>query len=123
MMKSFWIEWHHELRRHAGDERLPPDLRVRLRERAQRALARSTRAMPPPFPRRGLRDAAPVRLSPGLHAAAVDAAKATGIDLRARFVVFDVRRHPAALVPAIDWLARQGYAVVRIGDVLDAIRR
>lgn len=121
--QSFWREWHHELRRHAGDERLPPDLRVHLRERAQRALARSTSALPAPFPRRQLRDAAPVVLPPDLRDAAVRAATAVGLDLQTRFVAFDVRRNPAAIVPAIDWLLTQGYTVVRIGEIFDPIRR
>ena len=120
--QSFWLEWHHELRRHAGDERLPPDLRVHLRERAQRALGRSTSVLPAPFPRRQLRDAAPALLPLELRDAAVRAATALGLDLQTRFVAFDVRRNPAAIVPAIDWLVNQGYAVVRIGTT-DPIRR
>jgi putative glycosyltransferase (TIGR04372 family) len=120
--QALWLEWHHELRRHAGDERLPPDLRVHLRERAQRALARLTSAMPAPFPRRQLRDAAPVLLPPELRDTAVKAAATSGVDLHARFVAFDVRRNPAAIVPAIDWLVNQGYAVLGIG-ASDPIRR
>jgi len=121
--QSFWLEWHHELRRHAGDERLPPDLRVHLRERAQRVLARSAAAMPAPVRRRQLRDAAPVVLRPDLRDAALHAAAAVGVDLQTRCVAFDVRRNPAAIVPAIDWLVTQGYTVLRIGDVSDPIRR
>jgi putative glycosyltransferase (TIGR04372 family) len=117
------LEWHHELRRHAGDERLPPDLRVHLRERAQRALARLTAAMPTPVPRRQLRDAAPVLLAPELRDVAVSAAAALGVDLQTRFVAVAVRRNPAAIVSAIDWLVTQGYTVLRIGDVSDPIRR
>jgi len=120
--QALWLEWHHELRRHAGDERLPPDLRVHLRARAQRALARLTSAMPAPFPRRQLRDAAPVLLPPELRDTAVKAAATSGVDLHARFVAFDVRRNPAAIVPAIDWLVSQGYAVLGIG-ASDPIRR
>ena len=120
---GFWLEWHHELRRHAGDERLPPDLRVHLRERAQRALGRSTSALPAPFPRRQLRDAAPVLLPPELRDAAVRAATVLGLDLHTRFVAFDVRRNPASIVPAIDWLLTRGYTVLRIGDVSDPIHR
>jgi hypothetical protein len=120
--QAFWLEWHHELRRHAGDDRLPPDLRVHLRERAQRALARLTSAMPAPFPRRQLRDAAPVLLPPALRDTAVTAAATSGVDLHTRFVAFDVRRNTAAIVPAIDWLVNQGHPVLRIG-ASDPIRR
>jgi len=42
-----------------------------------------------------------------------------GIDVDARLVVFDVRRHPAALAPAIDWLVSQGYSIVRVGHISD----
>jgi hypothetical protein len=38
---SFWREWHRELRRHAGDERLPYSIRARLRTAADRALERA----------------------------------------------------------------------------------
>jgi hypothetical protein len=38
--RSLRREWYRELRRHAGDASLPAPLRVRLRERAQRGLAR-----------------------------------------------------------------------------------
>jgi putative glycosyltransferase (TIGR04372 family) len=96
---------------------------VHLRERAQRALARSTGAMPAPFPRRQLRDAAPVLLGPELRDEAITAAATAGVDVQTRFVAFDVRRNPAAIVPAIDWLVTQGYTVIRIGDVSGPIRR
>ena len=36
-----WLEWGKELRRHAGNERLPWALRSRLREQARRAFARA----------------------------------------------------------------------------------
>jgi hypothetical protein len=39
---GFWLEWGKEIRRHAGNERLPWTLRTRLREHARRAVARST---------------------------------------------------------------------------------
>jgi hypothetical protein len=39
--QGFWLEWARELRRQAGDTRLPLDLRARLREWARRAAARA----------------------------------------------------------------------------------
>jgi hypothetical protein len=60
---GFWLEWGKEIRRHAGNERLPWALRTRLREQARRALARTAgdeRAdgdtAPSPPARRGLDD-------------------------------------------------------------------
>src|ERR1044071_3330180 len=117
--RSFWLEWHHELRRHAGDERLPPDLRTRLRERAQRALCKAAPPMPEPFPRRQLRDAAPVLLPPEMRERAMREAAALRLDVQARFVAIDVRRNPAAIGPALEWLASAGYAIVRMGHIAD----
>jgi len=77
--------------------------------------------MPAPFPRRQLRDAAPLLLSAELRDRAARAAAALPFDLPARFVAFDVRRNPAALAPAIDWLLTQGYSIVRIGHTEDAM--
>jgi putative glycosyltransferase (TIGR04372 family) len=64
-----------------------------------------------------------VLLPSDLHARASDAAAALGIDVHARVVVFDVRRNPAALVPAIDWLVSRDYRVIRIGGLSDPMRR
>jgi hypothetical protein len=99
---SFWLEWHRELRRHVGNERLPIDLRGRLRAMAQRALERSRQdAAPTPFPRLQLRERTPVdrrlRLDPP-------------------FVATDIRGRGAALREALAWLEARGYDVVRLGQ-------
>lgn len=112
---AFWWEWHRELRRQAGDERLPPDVRVRVRERAQRALARSMAAKPAPtpFPRRALRE--PVR--PASPAAAEEVRRAletAGVASGRPVVVTASGRRPDLLHAATAWLAAEGYEIARL---------
>jgi putative glycosyltransferase (TIGR04372 family) len=120
---SFWREWYRELRRHAGDERLPLDWRVRLRESARQALARSTSAPAAAgrLPRRLLRPRLPSSLHPAVEASAMSAAAAAGLDLSPPLVVFDVRRRPDTCAAAIEWLIAQGYTVIRTGPSTDPI--
>jgi hypothetical protein len=114
---SFWLEWHKELRRHIGDERLPVDLRGRMRDSAHRSLIRSNdwHRTVPPFPRRWLREKTPISLPPALVAEAAASAKAAGIDPDRPWVAMEIRRRPEVFADAIAWLERQGYAVVPIG--------
>ena len=122
---AFWLEWQRELRRHAGDERLPFDLRTRLRHRAERALAQSRAAAPVvrSLPRRVLR--APVRtaLPPGMLASASRAARDAGVETGRPLVVIEVLRAFDAWEPAVSWLVREGYEVVRVGRATEPIRR
>jgi hypothetical protein len=113
---SWWREWHHELRRHAGNDRLPAALRVGLRERARRALARATAAgAEPPYPRRWLRDQPAVAL-PASWRAGASAARAAGIPGDRPIVALEATRRPQVLTGAIEWLISMGYVVVRVGD-------
>jgi hypothetical protein len=118
---AFWWEWHRELRRQAGDERLPPDVRVRVRESAQRALARSTAARPAvaPFPRRALRDHAASVLSPSERDEARGVVKAPGLTGERPFVAIQPGRRPDLLDAAARWLVGEGYEVARIGAAPD----
>jgi hypothetical protein len=116
---AFWREWHRELRRHAGDERLPIDLRGRLRGSAHRAHARSERAAQPGeeirFPRHLLRHRVRVQLPAELRARAAAAVEAAGLDTARPFVVVDTSAKRATLGPALELLASRGRGVVRLG--------
>src|SRR5688572_30153675 len=67
---SFWTETYRELRRQAGDERLPSDVRRWLRAAAQRSLDRSARAerhATMPFQRRSLHRGRAIVLPDGVE--------------------------------------------------------
>jgi hypothetical protein len=120
---SFWREIYRELRRHAGDERLPSDLRGRLRTAAQRALDRSQLgATVSPFPRTRVRSHAAVQLPEHLARQARAAAERLGLQTDQPFVAADVRGRDLAFHESVDMLDSRGYAVVRLqGDpALDA---
>mgnify|MGYP003336948157 CR=1 FL=1 len=75
---TFWHEVYVELRRHAGDERLPEGLRGSLRTLARRAYARAERLQSHSertYSRRQLRDARPMRLSRDVEATAMAEAR------------------------------------------------
>jgi len=112
--KSFWLEWHREVRRHAGDERLPLALRARLRESAHRSLARSATAAPigERFPRRLLRERVHASLPPALITEASNAAAAAGITSDRPIVAVEHCRRPDKCTEAVAWLERQGYRVI-----------
>jgi len=115
---SFWHELYREIRRHAGDERLPSPLRSQLRATAQRSLARSAAAgrRAAPFPRRLLRDRVKTFLPASLLEEATRRAGALGIRAGAPVVAFEVRTRPEAAAEAIRFLVSEGYTVVRIGE-------
>lgn len=114
----FWREWQKELRRHAGDERLPIDLRGRLRGAAQRSAARSAAAARAAdavrFPRALLRERVRVRLPGELQARAAGAAAA--FDTGRPFVAFDVSVRPPVMAAALDLLASRGRGIVHLGQ-------
>ena len=112
---SIWHELHRELRRHAGDSRLPASVRARLRESARDALARSS----PPgadhgakFPRRALRQPLRVVLSLELEPAA-QAAAAAAVDGDGPFAA--VEAGEGALAVAAATLRQAGLRVVTLG--------
>jgi hypothetical protein len=120
---SFWREIYRELRRHAGDERLPFDLRNRLRTTAQRAFDRSQRdAAASRFPRSALKARAALRLSEELTEKGRAAAERLGLLPGQLFVAADVRGRDHAFHDGVVMLNAQGYAVVRLNrdPVLDA---
>lgn len=113
-----WQEWFVELRRHAGDRRLPYALRQRLRASAHRAFERAGADDAPieRLPRRLLANRVRLRLSDSMLAQARQAALDRGIRLDQPIVALEVTSDPDALRPALDFLASSGYQVVRLAD-------
>jgi hypothetical protein len=115
---TFWHEVYVELRRHAGDERLPEGLRSSLRGLARRAYARAERLQARSertYSRRQLREAGPARVPADVEATARAEARTAGIDLAAPFAAVEVRNRPDVMYDALDVLAHAGLTVVRIG--------
>lgn len=111
-------ELYRELRRHAGDERLPADFRRVLRETAHRCYDRSVarRAGAGPFPRRLLEAPSTfVWPSAATERARADAA-ARGVAPGAPVVAFEVCTRPDIAAAAVRALVAEGYTVVRVGD-------
>lgn len=115
---SFWREWHRELRRHAGDERLPFAVRVRLRTSADRALQRSAveerRAIVPRWNRRAIAAAPPSRLSPQEEQRARQLAMERGVRLEGPFIVVETGVRPDRIADAAMMLSREGYRTVSL---------
>jgi hypothetical protein len=114
---SFWRELSRELRRQAGDERLPAALRQRLRETSQRWLSKSAAGdRPSQFPRRLLRDRLRTMLPQDLLDRARREAHARGIDLDSPIVAVDSAIGPDSLSQARAFLAQHGYGIVVLAD-------
>ena len=115
---SFWREFGREIRRHASDERVPAAFRARLREVAQRSLARST--VPDhcsaQYPRRLLRDRVRTSLPQVLLKQAQRTADALGIAIDSPIVALDAKSGTDALADARAFLVRHGYTIVQVGD-------
>ena len=112
---SFWRELYRELRRHAGDERLPFDLRVRLRTAAQRAVDRSQVGGPiAPFPRMLVRSHTAVQLPEAQAQRARATAERLGLRAGQPFVAADVRGRDRAFHESVGMLDSRGFAVVRL---------
>ena len=119
---QFWHEWHREIRRHAGDQRLPPALRARLREHAQRVSCRpAARRRAAAVARPWLRDPVRTSLPPAVAADAAAAAAAAGIVAGRDTVAVDVRARPDLIGLAAGWLAARGYQVVQVGPAGERI--
>lgn len=113
--RAFWNEIYLELRRQAGDERLPASLRRSLRALAGHAFGRASRQPGAGLPRQLLRSAIPVIVSADVAANGSREAAAAGIDLERPFVAIELRNRPDVLVDAVELLAARGYAVIRVG--------
>ena len=113
---SVWSELHRELRRQAGDPRLPASVRERVRAAARAALARAARRDADAagrFPRRALREPLQVRLSPEVEPA-VRTVAAGREEAIAAVETGDPRRDSALAVAAAA-LQDAGLRVVRLG--------
>ena len=114
-------ELRRELRRHAGDARLPFELRERLRNMAD-ASARHARAEIHTYPRRLLLAPSTVSLSPALIEQARIELKARGITDGTPLVTFEARTRPDIDAAVIEFLLQEGYTVARIGDHCEGLR-
>jgi hypothetical protein len=114
---SFWIEWYRELRRQIADERLPIDLRGRLRQAAHRSFERAQRdgGSAPRFTRTAIRARVGTALPPELAETAAAAAIEAGIPVGRPYVLIDVHGRDDAMAPALAWLSARGYSLVRFG--------
>jgi hypothetical protein len=117
---SFWRECYRELRRHAGDERLPNQLRVTLRGLADRTLRRSEaaeqRSIVPRWNRLALRDVTRVPLAGATERQARAAAGELGITPGRPLVTVEIRTREDLFSAALDLIRAEGYQIVRIGD-------
>lgn len=111
-------ELHREWRRNAGDDRLPFELRQRLRAIADASI-RSARPDIDRYPRRLLRQAATVLQPSDVAARARAEMAAHGIDANTPLVTFESRTRPDIARAAIEVLRRDRYTVAWIGDVWD----
>jgi hypothetical protein len=121
---GFWIEMYRELRRHAGDARLPYTVRTTLREAGRRAMDRAQRAdaatSAGAVPRRLVRDMPRVALPPGLQDRARLAATSRGIDVNRPFVVVEPACEPRMQAAAAT-LAGAGHQLLTLEA--DAVHR
>jgi putative glycosyltransferase (TIGR04372 family) len=108
-------ELSRELRRHAGDERLPFELRQRLRTIAD-ATRPAARAESNAFPRRLLRTLSPASLSPAGAEQARTQLASRGLTDERPLVTFESRTRPDIARPVVEFLRHEGYAIARIGD-------
>ena len=113
-------EWRRELRRHIGDERLPFELRQRLRSMAE-ATARRVRSETNAFPRRMLRAPSAISLSPDFVEEARSQLTALGIPDGRPLVTFESRTRPDIAAAIIEFLVGEGYAVARIGHAAEGV--
>lgn len=113
-MSSGLQELYRELRRQAGNERLPVELRRRLRESAHRAYDRSIASAPAaaPYPRRLLREPSAFALpSAALEGARAEAA-ALGFEAGPPTVLLEQRLRPDLAAAVRRLLAGHGYRVI-----------
>ena len=112
-----WLrEMYRELRRHAGNERLPQTLRWRLRERAHRAYDRSQAASSETvrYPRLLLREPSAFALPPEAMDGARGEAEACGFASGAPNVVLEAGMRPDVAAAVVRVLAARGYRTVRL---------
>ena len=109
-------ELARELRRHAGNERIPAGVRTQLKNAARVVGHPAPAVAPPGFPRRLVRERVQVSLDRDARARAVNEARAAGIPPDRPLVAFEVPQRVEGALPAISFLVEQGYVVVRVGD-------
>jgi putative glycosyltransferase (TIGR04372 family) len=112
---SFWKELSREVRRQAGDDRLPFPLRSWLRDAARTYLSYATSGSrcTNRYPRELLSEPVLITLPDSVRAKAREEAEACGVEEGPPVVVFEARG-PFS-VAACRFMADEGYTVVRIG--------
>jgi hypothetical protein len=107
---------YRELRRHAGNERLPVELRRRLRETAHRAYDRSltSDSWIAPYPRRLLREPSVFTLAEPVLETARAEAVARGFVPDMPTVTFEGALRPDLAAAVAGLLTARGYRVVRL---------
>ncbi|OFW16896.1 MAG: hypothetical protein A3F70_00805 [Acidobacteria bacterium RIFCSPLOWO2_12_FULL_67_14] len=117
---SFWREYYRELRRHAGNGRLPYGVRTTLRRAADGAFARSVReearTVRPRWSRHALRNAEKIQLATEEAKTAAEMASSVGIRVDRPIVALEPGRRADLLARALELLADEGYQIVRIGN-------
>jgi hypothetical protein len=116
---AFLLEWYRELRRHVADDRLPLDLRGRLRRSAHRSFTRwadaDRRRAETPFPRTLLRDPVRGRFPEALLEEARRQAAHRGIPTGS-FVAIDLRAPVDDLPGVLRAIEARGCTTVRLGQ-------
>jgi hypothetical protein len=114
-LASVWNELHRELRRQAGDPRVPPSVRERLRAGARHTLARSARRVDAGsrFPRQALR--VPLRVL--LPSEAERDVPTLAADMEGPIAAVEAGdgRRDRALMVAAETVARAGLRVIWLG--------
>ena len=114
--RSVRRELARELRRHAGDERVPAGVRTRLKDAARVVGHPAPKPAAARFPRRLLRERVQVSLDRDARARADTEARAAGIPIDRPLVAFELPHRVENALPAVSFLVEHGYGVVRIGD-------
>ena len=115
-VRSVRRELARELRRRAGDERVPAGVRTRLKDAARVVGHPAPKPGTARFPRRLLRERVQVTLDRDARARAGAEASAAGIPLDRPLVAFELPHRVENALPAVAFLVEHGYGVVRIGD-------
>lgn len=109
-------ELARELRRHAGNERIPARVRTQLKNAARAVGHPAPTASADRFPRRLINERVQVSLDRAARARANNETRDAGIPLNRPLVAIELPHRVESAFPAMSFLIEHGYGVVRIGD-------
>jgi putative glycosyltransferase (TIGR04372 family) len=109
-------ETARELRRYAGDERIPAGVRSRLKDAARTVGHPVTVPEQVRLPRRLVRERIQASLDRDARVRAGAEAKAAGIPPDRPLAAFELPHRIENVLPAVALLVEHGYGVVRVGD-------